>query len=167
MSTRFEQAGYHRISRHDGIFQEREHDAYKARGKPPEPAACPQCGAIFHKGRWQWGKAPENAHQDTCPACLRIHDHFPAGYVTLSGAFVDAHRDDIMHLVHNQEMREKAQHPLKRIMAITEQDGETQITTTDIHLARGIGEALHHAYQGNLDYHYSPAQNLLRVSWSR
>lgn len=25
------------------------------------------------------------------------------------------------------------------------------ITTTDAHLARGLGEAVHHAYQGTLD----------------
>lgn len=30
--------GFRRIKRHDGIFEERVHDAYKARGKPPEPA---------------------------------------------------------------------------------------------------------------------------------
>jgi hypothetical protein len=42
-----------------------------------------------------------------------------------------------------------------------------QITTTDIHLARGIGEALHHAYQGELEYHYHEKDNLLRVVWTR
>jgi hypothetical protein len=41
------------------------------------------------------------------------------------------------------------------------------VTTTDMHLARGIGEALQHAYQGDLEYRYNPDQNLLRVSWSR
>jgi hypothetical protein len=39
------------------------------------------------------------------------------------------------------------------------------VTTTDIHLARGMGEALHRAYQGELEYHYNPEQNLLRVIW--
>jgi hypothetical protein len=42
----------------------------------------------------------------------------------------------------------------------------TLVTTTDIHLARGIGDALHHAYRGDLEYHYNPEQNLLRVTWS-
>jgi len=28
-------------------------------------------------------------------------------------------------------------------------------------------EALHHAYQGELEFHYNPEQNLLRVNWSR
>ena len=41
------------------------------------------------------------------------------------------------------------------------------VTTTDIHLARGIGEALEHAYQGELEFHYNEGENLLRVHWAR
>ncbi|MGC2456785.1 MAG: BCAM0308 family protein [Gallionellaceae bacterium] len=158
--------GFRQISRHDGVFQERVHDAYKIKGKLPEPTVCPQCGAVFHEGRWQWSKAPEGAHRKTCPACHRIHDHYPAGFLTLQGDFFRAHRDEIMRLVHNNEKHEKAEHPLQRIMAVEEKDGATLVTTTDIHLARGIGEALHHAYQGELQYHYNPEQDLLRVSWT-
>jgi len=50
-------------------------------------------------------------------------------------------------------------------MAVDEQDDSVLVTTTDIHLARGIGEALHHAYQGELEFHYNPEENLLRVHW--
>lgn len=157
---------FRQIQRHDALFQERVHDAYKAKGKLPEPAVCAQCGAVFHEGRWQWRQAPANAHQETCPACHRIHDHYPAGFLTLKGAFFQSHRDEIMHLVQNHEHHERAEHPLKRIMAVEEKDGVTLVTTTDIHLARGIGEALHHAYQGELQFHYNPEQNLLRVSWT-
>lgn len=158
--------GYRRISRHDGIFKEQVHDAYKARGKLLEPSVCTQCGAVFHQGRWQWLQAPANAHRAICPACYRIHDHYPAGFLTMKGEFFRAHRDEIMHLVHNHEKHERKEHPLKRIMAVEEKDGTTLVTTTDIHLVRGFGEALHHAYQGELEYHYNPEQNLLRVSWT-
>jgi hypothetical protein len=41
------------------------------------------------------------------------------------------------------------------------------VTTTDIHLARGIGDALHSAYKGELEYHYNKEENLLRVEWRR
>ena len=157
--------GFRQIQRHDGIFQERVHDAYKAKAKLPEPTVCPQCGAFFHAGRWQWLKAPENAHLEICPACHRIHDHYPAGFLIMKGEFFQSHRDEIMRLVHNHEKHERAEHPLKRIMAVEEKDGATLVTTTDIHLARGLGEALHHAYQGELQFHYNPEQNLLRVSW--
>jgi hypothetical protein len=158
--------GFHQITRRDGIFKEHVHDAYQAKGKLPEPAACSQCGAVFHEGRWQWRQAPANAHSVICPACLRIHDHFPAGFLTMKGEFFVAHHEEIMRLVRNHEKHERAEHPLKRIMAVEEKNGTTVVTTTDIHLARGIGELLHHAYQGALKFHYNPEQNLLRVSWT-
>lgn len=41
------------------------------------------------------------------------------------------------------------------------------VTTTDPHLARRIGDALHHAYKGELEYRYNKQDKLLRVSWSR
>jgi len=159
--------GFRKIARHDEIYQEREHDAYKAKGKLAEPSVCSQCGAVFHQGRWQWLEAPKNAHNVVCPACRRIHDHFPAGFLTMKGDFYNQHRDEIMSLVRNYEKHERTEHPLKRIMAIEDNDGTTLVTTTDIHLVRGIGEALHHAYQGDLEFHYNPEQNLLRVSWNR
>jgi hypothetical protein len=109
---------------------------------------------------------PIDARQEVCPACHRIHDHFPAGFLSLQGDFFQSHREEIMHLVHNYEEHERSEHPLKRIMEVKDNDGATLVTTTDIHLARGMGEALHHAYQGDLQYHYNPEQNLLRVSWT-
>lgn len=165
MSGKNQQAGFHPI-RHDRLLQEQVHDAYKAKGKLPEPSVCPHCGAVFHQGRWQWLTAPAGAHAATCPACHRIQDHYPAGFVTLTGGFLQDHHDEIINLVHNQEKRERADHPLKRIMAVEEKGEEILVTTTDIHLARSIGDALHHAYQGNLEYHYNPEQNLLRVDWA-
>jgi NMD protein affecting ribosome stability and mRNA decay len=159
-------AGFHPIRR-DRLLQESRHDAYKARHKLAEPTVCPGCGAVFHDGRWQWLAKPAQAHAEKCPACHRIEDDFPAGYVSVRGDFFNAHRDELLQLVRNEETRAKAEHPLKRIMAIADEDGGSLITTTDIHLARGIGEALHHAYQGELEYHYNEQENLLRVTWQR
>jgi len=102
-----------------------------------------------------------------CPACHRIHDRFPAGYVKLEGEFLAQHRVELLNLVRHVEQREKAGHPLQRIMNITDEDGVVLVTTTDIHLAHGIGEAVRHAYQGHLESHYNPEENLLRVHWKR
>lgn len=159
-------AGFHPIRR-DRLLQEAVHDSYKIKGKLQEPTVCPDCGAVFHEGRWQWLVKPGNAHQQTCPACHRMHDHFPAGYVSLSGDFLAAHEEEVLHLIRHREDREKAEHPLQRIMDIEKTRHGMQVSTTDIHLARSIGEALHHAYQGKLEFHYNPEQNLLRVQWNR
>ena len=165
MGNQYQQAGFHPI-RHDRLLQEQVHDNYKAKGKLPEPSVCTQCGAVFHKGRWQWISSPAGAHAVTCPACHRMHDHFPAGFLTLKGSFIKDHRDEVMNLVHNEEKREQSEHPMKRIMAVDEIGADVLVTTTDIHLARSIGDALHRAYKGELEYHYNPEQNLLRVEWA-
>lgn len=149
------------------LFQEYVHDSYKSSGKLHEPTLCPQCGAVFHKGRWQWLPKPAAAHSEMCPACHRIHDQFPAGYVRLEGAFLGEHRAELISLVRHVETREKAEHALQRIMNIVDEDGGLLVTTTDIHLAHGIGEAVHHAYQGHLESHYNREENLLRVHWQR
>lgn len=149
------------------LFPERVHDSYKSSMKLPSPTLCPECGAVFSDGRWQWQPRPETAHRELCPACHRIQDHFPSGYVKLDGEFLAQHHAELVDLIRNVEKREKPEHPLQRIMDIVDEDGGVLVTTTDIHLAHGIGEALHHAYKGSLDSHYSPAEKLLRVRWSR
>jgi hypothetical protein len=89
-----------------------------------------------------------------CPACRRIADRFPAGRVELSGEFLRDHREEILNLVRNAEDAEKSERPMERIMAITEEAGRALVTTTGIHVARRIGEALSRSYQGELDYRY-------------
>ncbi len=147
--------------------QDEVHDPYKSEKKPPEPTRCPECSAVFRDGRWQWLPAPEGAHEALCPACRRMRDRLPAGYVALQGEFFAKHRDDILHLARNREAREKAEHPLERIMAIEDVDGSVQITTTDSHLARAIGEGVFDAYKGELNVRYAPEDNLVRVRWMR
>jgi NMD protein affecting ribosome stability and mRNA decay len=149
------------------ILEEALHDAYRARARPKGPAVCTDCGAVFRNGRWQWGEHVRDAHRQLCPACLRIKENYPAGYVTLSGEFFRSHRAEITALARNEEAREREDHPLQRIMALEEAADETRITTTDVHLARRIGDAIYHAYHGNLEVKYSPDEYLVRVSWSR
>lgn len=142
-------------------------DPYRHAAKPPEPTMCPECKAVFAEGRWMWGEAPDEANEQLCPACQRIQDRFPAGYVTIKGTFFAEHRDEIVALIENHEKKEKAARPLQRIMAMdTIRDG-IEVTTTDSHLARGIGEALQDAYKGELKLRYSRDENLLRATWKR
>lgn len=157
-----------RPPRMDRLIRERVHDPYKTRLKLPDPTVCPECGAMFHAGRWQWPEyAPTDANEEMCQACHRIRDKYPAGTLTLSGGFVDAHKDEIVNLARNQEKLEKDEHPLHRIMDIEEEPGQIVVTTTDIHLPRRIGEALHKAFEGDLDFRYEEEAYFLRVNWTR
>jgi hypothetical protein len=155
-----------RPGRHLEMFDD-GNDPYAQREKLSEPAVCSDCGAVYHQGRWQWLLAPPGALPVRCAACRRILEKMPAGYVAIGGAFARDHREELLQLVRNLEAKEKAEHPLQRIMAIDEHDDGLMISTTDIHLARGIGEALQHAYKGTLDYHFVPDEYLLRVRWER
>jgi NMD protein affecting ribosome stability and mRNA decay len=142
-------------------------DPYRHAAKPPEPTICPECKAVFSAGRWMWADAPDEANEQLCPACQRIQDRFPAGYVTIKGAFFADHRDEIVALIENHEKKEKAERPLQRIMAMDNTREGLEVTTTDSHLARGIGEALQDAYKGELKLRYSRDENLLRATWRR
>lgn len=157
----------HERHRLDRQIEETVHDPYKERHKPPEPAVCPSCGVVFEHGRWHWKARPSMAQEHLCPACRRTKDQYPAGYVTLEGDFLRERHDELLHLVRNEEKRAKDEHPLERIIDIRQEGDKTVVTTTEVHLARRIGDALHHAYQGNLDIKYSPDEYLVRVYWSR
>lgn len=153
--------------RRQQLFKELVHDSYKAEAKLPDGTHCPECSAVFHKGRWTWGEAGAPASVALCPACHRIRDRLPAGYVGLGGKFFREHREQILQLVRHREAREKAARPLVRIIAIKDTSEGVLVTTTDTHLARDIAEALYSAYKGELDYRYNKEENLLRAAWSR
>ena len=156
-----------RAARGDRLIREHVHDPYKTRLKLPEQTLCPQCGAVYSKGRWHWAEPPDQPHEELCQACHRTNDEYPAGTLTLSGGFVGRHRAEIIGLARHQEQLEKGEHPLNRILGIAEQDDTIVISTTDIHLPRRIGEALYDAYEGELDFHYEEGAYLIRVAWRR
>jgi NMD protein affecting ribosome stability and mRNA decay len=154
-------------SRHLEVFDDPIYDPYQTQENLFESSACSECGAVYLDGRWQWIVPPVHALHTRCPACRRMDEKAPAAYVSLEGQFVHDHREELMAFVRALEAHQKAENPLQRIMAIDEHGDKLMITTTDIHLARAIGEALQQAYQGHLDFNYTDAEYLLRVSWRR
>lgn len=158
---------YLRQGRRDRLIRELDHDPYHSKLKLTEPTVCPECNAVYSHGRWSWQNAPVDAQQQLCPACQRIKDKVPAAFLSLEGDFLETHSEEIINLIYNYEKREKAEHPLKRIIGSEVQEGRLVFSLTDAHLARGIGEALHHAYEGDIDYQYTKEDIMLRVNWSR
>ncbi|HBI16123.1 MAG TPA: ATPase [Desulfobulbaceae bacterium] len=154
-----------KFGRRDRLVKEKHHDTYREGKKRGEPSACPQCGAVFSGGRWGWIEAPEGAVSCICPACQRIADDYPAGYVELQGPFFEQRREEILNLVKNEENLEKGEHALERIIQIRKESGHTLITTTGVHIARRIGEAVVRAYQGDLTFTYGDDEKTVRVKW--
>lgn len=152
-----------------GRIVEHQHDPYKRRAKLPEPTVCSDCGALHQKGRWRWPSypPPADAYRERCQACHRIADKYPAGWITLGGKFLETHKDEIVRLARHHEEKEKAEHPLHRIMDIHPDAGGLVITTTDIHLPRRIVHALRDAYHGELDFHYEKESYAIRARWTR
>jgi len=162
--------------RRDQLRQEAVSDVYSRTGKPREPAYCTHCGAVFHAGRWQWGERKADSAKVDCPSCQRIRDNYPAAFLYIGGAFLVLRHHEILRLIQHHAEQERKGHPLSRIISIKNipdgaeagnDDEGILVTTTDMHLARDLGEALHHAYQGNLTFHYSNTDPLLRVYWQR
>ncbi len=153
--------------RRDRLIVEKEHDTYREAKKWPEGTVCTICGAVFTGGRWSWKDAPAQANKVTCPACRRIEDKYPAGFLEINGSFFLRHREEILGLLNNEKKIEKEEHPLERIMAVEEDGEKTMVTTTGIHIARRLGEALVHAYQGDLSLTYGDGEKTIRVVWER
>lgn len=152
--------------RKNWLTQEHSHDFNKANRKPSEPTVCPICYAVFKGGRWQWLDSwPLEARKETCQACRQIKDNRPAGTVTLSGDFVQTHRQEVINLIRHQERNERSLHPLHRIIKLEERPDQMIVTTTDIHLPKRIGQAIHRAYKGDLKLRYDPDHCLVRADW--
>ena len=160
------QAQHHRRpTRRDRLLKTRHHDPYWSGEKLRDPTVCADCTAVFRDGRWKWAAPPADALRARCPACRRIADDYPAGFVRIEGTFARTHLRDIVGLLRNTEEREREEHPLKRIMDLRIEGPGLVVRTTDLHLARDLGKALESAYEGRLTLDY--AEDLVRVMWER
>lgn len=149
-----------------GLLKEYVHDTYKSRGKLRGPSVCPRCGAVYRRGKWTWAPRPARANEKVCPACRRIEDRYPGGILRLSGPSLRRRRKELLNVVRRQEAAAKRNHPLCRVMGIKESGDEIVVRTTDTHLPRRIGEALWHAYHGELKLHYGEDPRLIRMTWT-
>ncbi|MCX8014532.1 MAG: BCAM0308 family protein [candidate division WOR-3 bacterium] len=146
-------------------------DPYLLSKAYPEPTICPTCGLVYHKKRWLRDEHIKQevegiAEKHKCPACRKIEDHYVMGLVTITGTFVPTVKDEIVHLIHNQEKKEIFRNPLARIMSLKIKEEVTVETTTE-NLALAIGKALYRAYDGELNISFSQNDKMVRVNWHR
>lgn len=151
----------------DRAYAERNEDPYQNQSKYAEPSTCTGCNAVFTKGGWRWAEPEANAHPRICPACQRIQDKVPAGIVRVYGDFYAQHRQEINNLVNNVEAKEKAGHPLQRIMSVNASDSEMTLELTGVHVTKAVVEALKHAYQGEAVIQFAANDGTMRAEWKR
>lgn len=146
-------------------------DAYLMKGGQGV-SVCEGCQAVYRNKRWYTGpevmKAGTMTMKVVCPACLKIRDNFPGGIVTLAGSYVLPHKREIIKLVKNEEDRARGFNPLERVMSIKENGrGSIIISTTNEKLAQRLGRAIKKAFHGDVKYHWSHDNKLVRVDWER
>jgi len=149
-------------------------DPYLPRLDPGEVAACTECHALYQRRHWFFDADAflrETMQPTTrmvlCPACQKIRDRYAEGQVTLQASpFLAAHKDEILHLIRNEEERAKENNPLGRIVEISEFNNGIVVTTTNEKLAQRIGRTLKSTYQGHTTYQWSESK-FLSVEWQR
>lgn len=149
-------------------------DPYISEESLPENTVCKQCGSVHTADRWYLkGQVPEDkvfrpqAGTTVCPACRKQADRQPGGIVTLSGAFLSDHSEEILNLIRNENAKAQTGNPLERIMDMQSDHEEMVITTTNEKLAQRIGRAVHKAYSGEIDYQFGEDNKQARVNWRR
>jgi NMD protein affecting ribosome stability and mRNA decay len=150
-------------------------DPYLPKGASKSVSVCEQCHAVYSNKRWSLStERYDIVMQDptvtlmVCPACHKIHDDLPGGIVTLKGAYVLPHKQELLNLVKNEEERARGMNPLERVMSIKENgSGSLVINTTNERLAQRLGKAIKKAFHGEVAYHFSHDNKLARVDWER
>lgn len=145
--------------------QPRHHRAYRRPAKVADAVVCDDCALVYHAGRWHHGAPPVGPVEGgLCPACRRIRGKSPAGTVLVPASLL-ADRAAVERLVRTVEVQERAEHPLERLMAVTERRGDLVITTTGVHLARRVAARLERRFHRKAQFHYGDEEEL-RVDWS-
>lgn len=155
----------------DMLYKDSRTDPYAARLKVQGESVCTACGAHYNNGRWQWEPTSASSkgalQTTTCPACQRIANNAPAGFVSIDKEFFAKHRQEVINLVQRVEAEEKSQHPMERLIAIQDGSDAALATTTGVHLANRIAHALTASFKGKAEFQYDDAKTRLDVYWLR
>lgn len=156
------------LGRRDRLIKQARHDAYHEKQKFPDPTVCTECGVRFSDGRWLWtDTVDEPANETICPACRRAAEQNPAGVIDIQGGFYEDRMDEVLNLINNTERDETLQHPMERLIQVVSDDDGARVTTTGVHIARRIGDAVSRAYGGEYSIEYLDDEKRVRISVER
>ncbi|HUL72183.1 MAG TPA: hypothetical protein VLT86_03730 [Vicinamibacterales bacterium] len=135
---------------------------------------CPECGAVYAKGRWTTASDPRTrrlaavAGRRLCRACQMADRHQTRGYLSLRGGFLAKHEPEIEVLLENEAARAAEDNPLGRILDWDRSiPGVLTVSTSTEHLVERLGRAVHRAFGGEIDYGFSHANKFAHAYWVR
>lgn len=139
-----------------------------------EVSYCTKCGVINRQKRWIMDplelallKEDPSVGKIVCPACLKMQDKVPGGFLTLSGSYLSKHETEILELIKNTEEKSRNKNPLGRIMEIKQEGDVLTLLTTLDKLAEKLGKEVYKAHSGELNHQWSHGENYVRVNWKR
>ena len=154
---------------------DKDRDTYLPRRSPEGLLYCRGCGSIYYRRRWTLKPPQEvldltHSSEDVrfvlCPACRKLHDHYPSGELRLVGVPVDEKRE-ILRLLRNEEERAREKNPLERIMRIETDRDEWKVETTTEKLAQRLGRCVRKARGGKVVFKWSHNRKFARVLWQK
>ncbi len=136
---------------------------------------CPRCGAVYDGHRWipepdaelKRDLAKKSHEMRLCPGDVRLQKRQVEGIVTLKGAFMESHRDEIANLVNRVAREGRRRNVSARIFEVVEDDRGIVIETSDEHLAERMGKEVQKAFKGNLEIKWQEKDTFARVVWQR
>ncbi|HEY3376432.1 MAG TPA: hypothetical protein VGL77_02970 [Armatimonadota bacterium] len=137
------------------------------------PAICSRCHAFLDQDHWRYDEERyremqhlPDIHTTLCPGCTRIERRLYEGEVIIHLSSDSAAKQDILHLIHNEEARARATNPTARIALLEDRGEELYILTTTQFLAKRLGRELEKAYDGSLKMTDLPRERFTRVRWT-
>ncbi len=153
------------------LFPDRQ---FQSHLEVPGPAICDRCHAYLETDHWLYNerrhlelKAQADTHVTLCPGCMRVERRLYEGEVTIRHRWDAVAKDEVLHLIHNEEARLRATNPSARIAMIEDRGDELYVLTTTQFLAARIGKELYKAYRGVLQVTPLPRERFTRVRWER
>ena len=105
--------------------------------------------------------------KEICPGCLRVKKGQVEGVVTLKGAFMDTHSDEIKNLIKRVARNGGHRNVRARILRMRQSERLLEIETTDDHLAERMGKEVEKAFKGELEIKWQEKDHFVRVVWQR
>ena len=141
-------------------------------GRPPEPAVCERCGAVYAAKTWRAGdrtaRTPISGVRWTvCPACRQVAEGEYFGRVLIRGAYAAVHEEELRARVRGVAARAAYTQPERRIVSMERTEDGLEVLTTSQKLAHRIARSLMKGFGGGTEYHWTEPRGELFAVWER